>query len=102
MNEDIMKNTKHSTIPATDTDRRDFLKTSGVLGLAALAGTSEIVFAQDKKILRIRTYADMRSLDPAYSQGVVDEEIQSSIYSKLIQYKTGAGMGICTRCRRIY
>ena len=93
MNEDIMINTKHSTIPATDTERRNFLKTSGVLGLAAWAGASEIVFAQDKKILKIRTYADMRSLDPAYSQGVVDEEIQSSIYSKLIQYKPGREWG---------
>ena len=31
----------------------------------------------------------MRSLDPAFSLGVVDEEIHSCIYSKLIQFKPG-------------
>jgi peptide/nickel transport system substrate-binding protein len=35
----------------------------------------------------------MRSLDPAFSQGVVDEEIQGPIYNKLIQYKPGAEWG---------
>lgn len=75
-------------------NRRRFLKTSGALGLAAAAGgIPEIVYAQDKTILKIRTYADMRSLDPAHSQGIVDEEIQSSIYSKLIQYKPGREWG---------
>ena len=75
-------------------DRRRFLQTSGALGLAAASGTiPQIVYAQDKKILKMRTYADMRSLDPAHSQGIVDEEIQSSIYSKLIQYKPGREWG---------
>ncbi len=74
--------------------RRQFLQTSGTLGFAmATGGIAEIVYAQDKKILKIRTYADMRSLDPAHSQGIVDEEIQSSIYSKLIQYKPGREWG---------
>ena len=74
--------------------RRRFLQTSGALGLATAAGgMSEVVFAGGKKILRVRTYADMRSLDPAYSQGIVDEEIQSCIYSKLIQYKPGREWG---------
>ncbi|MFV2032906.1 MAG: ABC transporter substrate-binding protein [Gammaproteobacteria bacterium] len=74
--------------------RRRFLQASGALGLATAAGSmSEIVFAQGKKILKVRSYADLRSLDPAFSQGVVDEEIQSSIYSKLIQYKPGREWG---------
>jgi len=74
--------------------RRKFIQASGALGIAtATAGMSEVVFAAGKKILKVRTYADMRSLDPAFSQGVVDEEIQSSIYSKLIQYKPGREWG---------
>jgi peptide/nickel transport system substrate-binding protein len=87
-------NKKHHPVPVTDPVRRHILKTSGALGIAAAtAGIPEIVYAQDKKILKIRTYADMRSLDPAHSQGIVDEEIQSSIYSKLIQYKPGREWG---------
>lgn len=35
----------------------------------------------------------MRSLDPAFSQGVVDEEIQGPIYNKLIQYTPGGEWG---------
>ncbi|MFT5116084.1 MAG: peptide/nickel transport system substrate-binding protein [Parasphingorhabdus sp.] len=78
----------------TEVDRRNFLKTTGAIGLtAATAGMYEVAFADGKKILKIRTYADMRSLDPAHSQGIVDEEIQSSIYSKLIQYKPGREWG---------
>ena len=70
--------------------RRRFIQASGALGIATATGTmSEVVFAAGKKILKVRTYADMRSLDPAFSQGIVDEEIQSCIYSKLIQYKPG-------------
>ncbi len=74
--------------------RRRFLQASGALGIVtASGGMSEVVFAAGKKILKVRTYADMRSLDPAYSQGIVDEEIQGSIYSKLIQYKPGREWG---------
>lgn len=75
-------------------DRRQFIKATGALGLATATGSlSQVVFADGKKILKIRAYADLRSLDPALSQGVVDEEIQGSIYSKLIQYKPGREWG---------
>lgn len=74
--------------------RRRFIQATGTLGLVtATGGMHEVVFAAGKKILKVRTYADMRSLDPAFSQGIVDEEIQSSIYSKLIQYKPGREWG---------
>ena len=74
--------------------RRRFLQASGALGIATAAGgMSGVVYAAGKKILKVRTYADMRSLDPVYSQGIVDEEIQSSIYSKLIQFEPGREWG---------
>jgi len=74
--------------------RRRFLQASGAIGLTtATGGMGQVVFADGKKILKVRSYADLRSLDPAFSQGVVDEEIQSCIYSKLIQYKPGRKWG---------
>ncbi len=78
----------------TQLNRRQFMQTTAAIGLAAATGSiSEVVFADGKKILKVRSYADLRSLDPAFSQGVVDEEIHSAIYSKLIQYKPGREWG---------
>ena len=70
--------------------RRQFLQSASALGVVAGTGmgVSSLAWAEGST-LKSRTYADMRSLDPAFSQGVVDEEIQGPIYSKLIQYKPG-------------
>ncbi len=88
----MKKKQANSLLP--EMNRRRFLQTSGALGVAAATGgMSQIVFADGKKILKVRAYSDLRSLDPAFSQGVVDEEIQSCIYSKLIQYKPGREWG---------
>ncbi len=85
---------KRDNGPTHNPTRRQFLQTSGALGLAAASGGfAEVVYAQGKKVLKVRAYADMRSLDPAYSQGITDEEIHSCIYSKLIQYKPGREWG---------
>ncbi|MEX3010705.1 ABC transporter substrate-binding protein [Hoeflea sp. TYP-13] len=71
-------------------DRRSFLQGATATGLAAATGVGFSGNAwADGTTLKSRTYADMRSLDPAFSQGVVDEEIQAPIYNKLIQYKPG-------------
>ena len=74
--------------------RRQFLQTSSVLGAAAITGAvlPSMAWAEGST-LKTRTYADMRSLDPAFSQGVVDEELQAPIYNKLIQYKPGSEWG---------
>ena len=43
--------------------RRDFLKTAGAIGVAGLAGSlSQIVYAQDKTILKVRAYSDIRAI----------------------------------------
>ena len=74
--------------------RRQFLQGASALSLTAGAGFGLSTSAwAEGSTLKSRTYADMRSLDPAYSQGVVDEEIQGPIYSKLIQYKPGREWG---------
>ncbi len=72
-------------------NRRRFMQGASALSLAAAlpAGFPRRAAAADGGTLRTRTYADMRTLDPAFSQGVVDEEIQGSIYNKLVQYKPG-------------
>lgn len=87
---------KVKPIIATESNqkRRQFLKVSGAIGIAAATGTfSEVIYADGQKILKIRAYADVNGLDPAFSQGVFDEEIHSCIYSKLIQYKPGREWG---------
>ena len=37
--------------------------------------------------LRVRSYGDMQSIDPAFSKGVIDEEIHASIYNKLVRLR---------------
>ncbi len=70
--------------------RRAFLKGATALGAMAATGLAlpRPAFAAGGT-LKTRTYADIRSMDPAFSQGVVDEEIHAAIYNKLIQYKPG-------------
>ena len=71
--------------------RRRVIQGGSALALAAAlpAALPRSGIAADGGTLRVRSYADMRTLDPAFSQGVVDEEIQAPIYNKLIQYKPG-------------
>ncbi len=43
--------------------RGDFLKTTDAIGVAGLAGSmSRIVYAQDKTILKVRAYSDIRAI----------------------------------------
>ena len=74
--------------------RRSFLLGASALGLTAASGIGFSGNARaEGSTLKTRNYADMRSLDPAFSQGVPDEEIQGPIYNKLIQYKPGREWG---------
>ena len=74
--------------------RRSFLKGASALGAAAVGGLGMTGPAWAAgSTLKTRTYADIRSMDPAFSQGVVDEEIHGAIYNKLIQYKPGNEWG---------
>ncbi|OBY28136.1 ABC transporter substrate-binding protein [Leisingera sp. JC1] len=71
--------------------RRGFLKGATALGAAAALpmGLGARAMAAEGGTLRVRSYGDMQSIDPAFSKGVIDEEIHASIYNKLIQYKPG-------------
>ena len=67
-----MTNLKSRPLTVAGLNRRRFLQTSSSLGIAAATiGATEVVFAGSKKILKVRAYADLRSLDPAFSQGVM-------------------------------
>ena len=75
--------------------RRRFMQGGSALAAAAAlpAAFPRRGRAGEGGTLRVRTYADMRTLDPAFSQGVPDEEIQAPIYNKLIQYRPGREWG---------
>lgn len=76
-------------------NRRRFVQGGSALTLAAVlsAPFTRHSRAAEGGTLRMRSYADMRTLDPAFSQGVPDEEIQAPIYNKLVQYKPGREWG---------
>jgi peptide/nickel transport system substrate-binding protein len=77
----------------TGIDRRHFLKGASTVALSTAAvGMPQFANAAGN-VLKTRSYADIRSMDPAFSQGVVDEEIQGAIYNKLIQFKPGSEWG---------
>ncbi|WP_166418150.1 ABC transporter substrate-binding protein [Cochlodiniinecator piscidefendens] len=75
--------------------RRNFLKTATALGAAATLpmGLAGRAMASEGGTLRVRSYGDMSTMDPAHSNGVFDEEIHASVYNKLIQYKPGSEWG---------
>jgi len=75
--------------------RRNFLKSATALGAAAALpmGWGGQAMASTAGTLRVRSYGDMSTMDPAYSNGVFDEEIHASVYNKLIQYKPGSEWG---------
>ncbi len=76
-------------------NRRSVLRGASALGVAAAlpATFGSQAYAADGNTLRVRSYGDMSTMDPAHSVGVVDEEIHGSVYNKLIQYKPGKEWG---------
>ena len=74
----------------TGLPRRQFLQAASALGATTAVGLGTQAASAAGGTLKMRTYADIRSLDPAFSQGIVDEEIHASIYSKLIQFVPGS------------
>ncbi|MES0885197.1 ABC transporter substrate-binding protein [Roseibium sp. SCP14] len=75
--------------------RRSFLKGATVLGAATVLpmGWENRATAAEEGVLRVRSYGDVSTLDPAHSVGVVDEEVHAAVYNKLIQYKPGDEWG---------
>jgi peptide/nickel transport system substrate-binding protein len=76
-------------------NRRNVLRGASALGMAAAmpAAFGGPAFAADDNTLRVRSYTDMGTMDPAHSKGVFEEEIHGAVYNKLIQYKPGKEWG---------
>lgn len=70
--------------------RRQMLKSTAAFSAVMASSSFPSAWSQSGSTLRGRTYSDMRSLDPAFSQGVPDEEIHACIYNKLIQFTPGS------------
>lgn len=73
--------------------RRDFIKDVSIMGAMTLLPTPLLMAQSTGGTLRVRSYSDMTTLDPAFSNGVTDEEIHSCIYNKLVQYEPGREWG---------
>lgn len=79
---------------------RDFLKLSRrqlLAGGAALAATAAIYprisVSQDGNILRVRAYADIQVLDPAYRKGAPEDDIMRCVLVGLVGNKAGDTWG---------
>jgi len=71
--------------------RRQVLKGATALAATGVVSATLPGFARaaSETRLRVRDYADIGTLDPAFSSGVNDENVHAAIYNKLIQYKPG-------------
>ncbi len=72
-------------------NRRQFLQ-AGALGAMALT-LPTVVWANGKKILKVRDYSPVESFDPGVHSGVPEECAQHAIYNKLISYIPGDKWG---------
>ena len=68
--------------------RRDFLKSSAVVG-AATFGFPGFVNAQGEKVVRIRARTDIKSVDTARSITTADYDVRQAVLNNLILYKPG-------------
>lgn len=72
--------------------RRRFLQGTAAVGAASLL-RPRLGWAAEESVLRMRSYADLDTTDPAHSTGVNDEEAGALVHSKLIQYTPGREWG---------
>ncbi len=69
-----------------------------VLGTMAAAGLTagyypQIALSQNSKILRVRSYADIQNLDPAYRKAAPEDDVMRSIFVGLASMKAGDKWG---------
>jgi peptide/nickel transport system substrate-binding protein len=72
--------------------RRQLLWTMAATGLTA-AFYPKIAVSQDGKILRVRSYADIQNLDPAFRKGSPEDDIMRNIFVGLVTSKAGDEWG---------
>jgi peptide/nickel transport system substrate-binding protein len=72
-----------------DLDRRSFLMMTSALGLGAVAAPWP-ARAQDRSVLRIRSYSDLQVLDPLNRLAQPEGDIMDAIFANLVKAKPGA------------
>ncbi|MDW5378167.1 ABC transporter substrate-binding protein [Halomonas sp. HP20-15] len=73
-------------------DRRRFLQSSIATAAGVMAygsSLSQLIWAAEGKVLRVRSYADINKLDPGFYQNAYNVDVMNCIYSKLLNYKPG-------------
>src|SRR5260370_35487876 len=68
-------------------DRRQALQAFAALGFAATFAP-RFSWADDKKLLRVRSYSDLQILDPLDRLSALEDDISSCCLNKLIRRKT--------------
>src|SRR5437879_3122273 len=69
-------------------DRRQALQAFAALGLAS-AFAPRFAWAQDKKLLRVRSYSDLQVLDPLDRLSAPEDDITTCCLNRLIRRKSG-------------
>jgi peptide/nickel transport system substrate-binding protein len=71
--------------------RRKFMKFSAISAGAMMLPVpwASRGWSADGKVLKVRDYSDIKSLDPAFFLSTPEENIMACIYNKLISYKPG-------------
>ncbi|MER8747469.1 ABC transporter substrate-binding protein [Mesorhizobium sp. M1004] len=76
--------------------RRAFLRAGAVLGGGIVAGSlplSQVIWAAEGKVLKVRSNGDLITLDPAFVGQAAEVDLMNCIYSKLTRYKPGSEWG---------
>ncbi len=73
--------------------RRQFLRTSAAAGLMAVAPFRTAAEAADTKVLRIRSYTNYETLDPAFRLGAPESDIIDAVLLGLVTLTPGATWG---------
>ncbi len=69
--------------------RREVLKATAALGLAASARPRVSLAQSGDGLLRVRSYSDLQVLDPAHRKAQPEGDILRCLHTKLIDYQTG-------------
>ncbi|MEM9304504.1 MAG: ABC transporter substrate-binding protein [Pseudomonadota bacterium] len=71
-------------------DRRRFLRHGSLLSLGAIAGVNPLhAWSVEDGVLRVRGYADLKALDPAYMLSGAEGLIGNTIYRNLVRFRPG-------------
>jgi len=73
--------------------RRRFLQGTAGVGLAALMPITTKVWSSEGRMLRVRSYGDLDTLDPGFYQNAFNVDVMNCIYSKLVRYAPGREWG---------